>query len=211
MGGKQRLLPALASSFGQKRAWLLAVWSLAVWFLVSPALLPLAKAAEPLTLAELAARPQGQILFMRHALAPGGGDPPDFALRNCASQRNLDATGRAQAAAIGGALAAARIQPDLIASSQWCRCLETARLLGLGEVMELDGLNSFYQNIVPKQETLAKLRAYIGQLPEDQLVVMVTHFVTIQAMTGLAVGSGGMVAYDRKTGQARPLLLDRAK
>jgi phosphohistidine phosphatase SixA len=202
VGGKKRLLPALASSFGQKRAWLLAVW-----FLVSPALLTLAKAAEPLTLAEFAARPQGQILFMRHALAPGGGDPPDFALRNCASQRNLDATGRAQAAAIGKALAAAGIQPDLIASSQWCRCLETARLLGLGPVMELDGLNSFFQNIVPRKETLAKLRAQIDQLPEGQLALMVTHFVTIQAITGLAVGSGEMVVYDRKTGAARRLLV----
>jgi len=174
-----------------------------------------AVAAEPMTLAELAAQPDGQLLFMRHALAPnilgGGGDPPDFALRNCASQRNLDATGRAQAAAIGAALAAAAIQPDIIYSSQWCRCLETARLLGLGPVVELDGLNSFFQNIVPKKETLAKLRAQMDRLPEGQLVLMVTHFVTIQAITGLAVSSGEIVVLDRKTGTARLLLLEAGR
>ena len=173
----------------------------------SPSLLRSAVAAEPLTLAEFAARPDGQLLFMRHALAPGGGDPPDFVLQNCASQRNLDAAGRAQAAAIGRALSAASIQPDSIYSSQWCRCLETARLLGLGPVSQLEGLNSFFQNIVPKEETLAKLRATLSQLPEDQLVLMVTHFVTIQAITGLATRSGEIVAFHRKTGTARRLIV----
>ncbi|NDB03972.1 MAG: hypothetical protein EBY38_09975 [Flavobacteriaceae bacterium] len=60
---------------------------------------------------------------------------------------------------------------------------------------------------MPRKETLAKLRAQIDQLPEGQLALMVTHFVTIQAITGLAVGSGEMVVYDRKTGAARRLLV----
>ena len=38
------------------------------------------------------------ILFLRHALAPGFGDPDNFDLKDCDTQRNLDAKGRSQAA-----------------------------------------------------------------------------------------------------------------
>ena len=150
----------------------------------------------------------GTVLFMRHALAPGFGDPDHFSLQDCNTQRNLDSTGRAQAQVIGAKLAAAGIKFSAIYSSYWCRCLETAELLGLGDVKPFDGLNSFYQNHAPRDATLAKLRQKLDSfLPSTPASLMVTHAVTVRAITGLSVASGGMVIYDLKTGTARELSL----
>ena len=72
--------------------------------------------------------------------------------------------------------------------------------------MEEPGLNSFYQDIVPKKETLARLRQKLGLIDEGKgITIMVTHFVTISAITGIGVSSGGMVSYNPKTGHAMPI------
>ena len=150
----------------------------------------------------------GTVLFMRHALAPGVGDPDLFSFQDCSTQRNLDAAGRTQAQAIGAKLAAADIKFSAIYSSYWCRCLETAQLLGLGEVKPFDGLNSFYQNHAPRDATLAKLRHKLDSFSlSASAILMVTHSVTIRAITGLSVASGDVVIYDLKTGTARELSL----
>ena len=150
----------------------------------------------------------GTVLFMRHTLAPGMGDPHDFSIKDCRTQRNLDETGRAQARAIGAKLAAADIKFSAIYSSYWCRCLETAQLLGLGAVTPFDGLNSFFQNHAPRDATLAKLRQKLESLsPSAPASLMVTHAVTIRAITGLSVASGGVVIYDLKTRTAREMSL----
>ena len=150
----------------------------------------------------------GTVIFMRHALAPGMGDPDNFSINDCNTQRNLDDTGRAQARAIGTKLATANIEFSAIYSSYWCRCLETAQLLGLGAVTPFDGLNSFFQNHAPRDATLAKLRQKLDILsPSAPASLMVTHAVTIRAITGLSVVSGGVVVYDLKTGTARELAL----
>ena len=150
----------------------------------------------------------GKVMFMRHALAPGMGDPDNFSINDCNTQRNLDDTGRAQARAIGTKLAAANLKFLAIYSSYWCRCLETAQLLELGAVTPFDGLNSFFQNHAPRDATLAKLRQKLDSLsPSAPASLMVTHAVTIRAITGLSVASGGVVIYDLKTGTARELAL----
>ncbi len=150
----------------------------------------------------------GTVMFMRHALAPGMGDPDNFSINDCNTQRNLDDTGRAQARAIGTKLAAANINFSAIYSSYWCRCLETAQLLGLGAVTPFDGLNSFFQNHAPRDATLEKLRKKLDSLsPSAPASLMVTHAVIIRAITGLSVASGSVVIYDLKTGTARELSL----
>ena len=150
----------------------------------------------------------GTVLFMRHASAPGFGDPDDFYVNDCSTQRNLDETGRAQARSIGAKLAVADIKFSAIYSSYWCRCFETAQLLGLGTVIPFDGLNSFFQNHAPRDATLTKLRQKLESLsPSAPASLMVTHAVTIRAITGLSVASGGVVIYDLKTGTARELSL----
>jgi len=170
-------------SAGELVRWHFAT-ALAMLLLVGPA------AAEPVALSELA-KP-GRVLMLRHASAPGTGDPPGLRLGDCASQRNLDAAGRAQAVALGEKLRAAGIVPAAIWSSQWCRCLDTARLLGLGPVAELPALNSFFGRAQDREARLTALRAFLAKLPADgPPVILVTHQVTITAFTGEGAAAGG--------------------
>jgi len=146
--------------------------------------------AEPLPLTELA-KP-GRVLMLRHAQAPGVGDPPGFRLDDCATQRNLDDSGRRQARALGNRLANAGVAAARVYSSQWCRCLETARLLQLGPVTGLPALNSFFERSQDRDATIAALRAFLASLPPDgPPVVLVTHQFTINAFTSAGTPSGG--------------------
>ena len=146
--------------------------------------------AEPLPLTELT-KP-GRVLMLRHAQAPGVGDPPGFRLGDCATQRNLDDSGRRQARAQGTRLATVGVAAAQVYSSQWCRCLETARLLQLGPVTGLPALNSFFERSQDRDATIAALRAFLASLPPDgQPVVLVTHQFTINAFTSAGTPSGG--------------------
>ena len=136
----------------------------------------------------------GQVLMIRHAYAPGTGDPPDFRIGDCATQRNLNEEGRSQARRIGQWLKARGITRARIYSSQWCRCLETARLLDLGPVTELPALNSFFERPQDREPNLRALGAFLADQPATgELIVLVTHFVTIAGITGEGVGSGESV------------------
>jgi Histidine phosphatase superfamily (branch 1) len=92
-----------------------------------------------------AARADGAILLMRHAIAPGTGDPSGFDLGDCATQRSLSDEGRAQARDTGAAIREAGIAVTHVLTSQWCRCRDTARLLNLGPVQDWPSLNSFFE------------------------------------------------------------------
>ena len=133
----------------------------------------------------------GHILMIRHAMAPGNGDPSNFRIGDCKTQRNLDDSGRAQARKIGTWLRTRGIESARVYSSQWCRCLETADLIGLGPVHALRALNSFYERIQDREPTLRALNDFISRQPTDgHLIIFVTHFVTVGAMTGKSVSSG---------------------
>ena len=156
------------------------------------------------TLNDYAKNPFGYVLLIRHALAPGFGDPQYFDLNDCSTQRNLDGEGREQAFRIGEKIKAARIKFSKIYSSQWCRCLETAENMNLGEITVEPGLNSFFQGIVAKDKTHHRLRKRLESVEANQeLVLMITHQVTITAVTGITVSSGGGVAFNTKSGESR--------
>jgi phosphohistidine phosphatase SixA len=134
----------------------------------------------------------GHILMIRHALAPGNGDPPNFKIGDCATQRNLDDTGRDQARSIGEWLRNNGVTSARVYSSQWCRCIETARLLNLGPVQELAALNSYYERVQDREPNLRTLNEFISQQPtKGELIILVTHFVTIADIAGTGVSSGG--------------------
>lgn len=176
------------------------------WFFAFALFFPLLTSLPPV--ASESGKLTGTVVFMRHALAPGNGDPNDFSIDDCTTQRNLDETGRRQARAIGKKLSAAEINFSAVYSSYWCRCLETAKLLELGPVTPFDGLNSFYQGHAPRDKTLLRLNEKLASLPSSSPpLLMVTHFVTIQAITGLSVRSGDLVIYNLKNGVARELSL----
>ena len=133
----------------------------------------------------------GHILMIRHALAPGTGDPANFQIGDCATQRNLDDRGRNQARSIGNWLRKQGIGSVRVYSSQWCRCLETAKLLEMGSVTELPALNSFYELTQNREPNLKALRKFIAEQPSNgDLIILVTHLVTISAITNEGVSSG---------------------
>jgi phosphohistidine phosphatase SixA len=159
----------------------------------------LANAGEP----ELATRLQqgGHVLMMRHAHAPGFGDPPGFKLDDCTTQRNLDSGGRAQATAIGDWLRRQGVREALVYSSLWCRNIETARLLDLGPVTPLPALNSFFEREQDRVGILVALNAFLTRQPIDgPLLILVTHFVNIEAVAGTGVGSGKAVLLQLQAG-----------
>ena len=142
------------------------------------------------------------VIFLRHALAPGIGDPTNFKIGDCSTQRNLNQVGITQAVLIGKQLKENSIQFDKVYSSYWCRCYQTASLLDIGLVHKFSGLNSIFQNFVPRKETLKKLEQKLFELPSSSLVIFVTHQVNIQAITKKNVISGGMVAFNTSTKEA---------
>ena len=130
-------------------------------------------------------------VIMRHALAPGTGDPQNFKIEDCSTQRNLSDEGREQAKAIGKRLREHGIDSIKVYSSQWCRCLETAKLLGIGDVEESPLLNSFFRNFEQRKVQTKKLREWLLEQTLDQPLLLVTHQVNITALTNIYPKSGG--------------------
>jgi len=136
----------------------------------------------------------GHVALMRHARAPGTGDPENFRLGDCSTQRNLDQTGRDQARRTGEAFREHGVQIGRVLSSQWCRCLETAELLRLGEAEPLPPLNSFFADRSRGPAQSDAVRAFLADTdPEGPSLVMVTHQVNITALTGIFPRSGEIV------------------
>lgn len=135
------------------------------------------------------------VALIRHSLAPGIGDPPGFRLGVCSTQRNLSREGREQARRIGGHFRVKGITEAYVYSSQWCRCLETARLLGLGEVEELPSLNSFFEDTSVRETRTGDMKSFIASSPHDKPTILVTHQVNITALTGVVPSSGEIVIF----------------
>ena len=122
----------------------------------------------------------------------------EFQVDDCATQRNLDERGRRQAEEIGEWLRSHGITAADVYSSQWCRCLDTAELLGLGPVEPLPALNSFFQRFEERPARVRALRAWLAEQPLDAPTVLVTHQVNISALTGRYTGSGELLVVRRE-------------
>ncbi|KUJ86683.1 MAG: phosphoglycerate mutase family protein [Halomonas sp. 54_146] len=135
----------------------------------------------------------GLVILMRHALAPGIGDPPGFVLSQCDTQRNLSAQGRAQARAIGRAFREREVPISAVYSSRWCRALETAELMALGSVEPAPWLDSFFRERGDQALITQTARERIAAWQGPGNLLLVTHQVNITALTGGGVSSGEMV------------------
>jgi len=144
-----------------------------------------------------ALRSGNHLALLRHAVAPGTGDPPDFQIGNCTTQRNLSDAGRAQAERIGARFRANAIERAQVLSSQWCRCVETAKLLDLGPVRELALLNSFFRSYERREPQTRQLRQWVSERDLSQPLVLVTHQVNITALTDVYPQSGELVIIRR--------------
>lgn len=135
----------------------------------------------------------GHLVFIRHALAPGTGDPADFTIGDCSTQRNLDAEGRRQASRIGEMFRAHGIMDADIYSSDWCRCVDTARLMNLGAVKERRFLNSLHGRSENEAGQKAAFDAWLAKQDLERPAILVTHQATISAFLGVYPASGEMV------------------
>ncbi len=154
--------------------------------------------SEPMPMSLEALRRPNVVVVLRHASAPGVGDPKGLRLGDCSTQRNLDERGRRQAAKLGEGFRAAGVRPTHIYSSAWCRCQDTARLMNLGPVQVQPLLNSFFEaDPAARTAQTEKLSRLIDGLdPRGGPYLMVTHQVVISALTGHGADSGGGVAIE---------------
>ncbi len=141
-------------------------------------------------------REPGGVGLLRHARAPGVGDPAGFRLGACETQRVLDEAGREQARRIGAGLRRAGVSAQVF-SSEWCRTLETAALLGVGPVAAMPALNSFFSDGGAGPGQTEAVRRLIAGWAGGPLV-LVTHQVNITALTGIVPADGEMVVVRRE-------------
>lgn len=125
----------------------------------------------------------GHVAVVRHGSAPPGygGDPPGFKIDDCSTQRNLDEAGRAQARTLGEAFRKHGIRVQAVRSSPWCRCLETGRLMGVGEVEASWPVASSEKS----PERLQVLKEMIASWKGPGTLVLVTHAITVNALVGI--------------------------
>ena len=135
-------------------------------------------------------REGGNVVLMRHARTePGVGDPPDFRLGECTTQRNLSAEGREQARRVGEAFRREAIRFDEVRSSAWCRCVDTAQL-AFGRHVVWAPINSFFGGAQARETQTREVLAAVPSLRAPGNWMLVTHQVNITALTGeyLAMG-----------------------
>ena len=140
----------------------------------------------------------GKIIFIRHAYAPGNGDPVNFNLKDCTTQRNLSQKGIDQSKEIGLFFTENKIQIDKVLSSEWCRCKDTAKY-AFNSFETLDALNSFYDIRFEKNKTkqINDLKKYILRWSSKKNLVLVTHFVVISEALNTGSSSGEIIVSDR--------------
>ena len=148
------------------------------------------------------------VIFLRHALAPGVGDPENFIKEDCSTQRNLNNKGRLQARLIGNYLRSTNLKFSQILTSEWCRCIDTAKELNLGQWTTFPGLNSFFQEYEKKDQVMNKLQKKLDSLGNSDLALFVTHQVVISEQTGIVPRSGEMVLYNSITKQKARYMID---
>ena len=134
----------------------------------------------------------GHVALIRHADAPGTGDPSNFELDDCSTQRNLSGGGQAQAGRLGAAFRAHGVSVDEVLTSGWCRCIETATIaFGTGEVWP--PLHSFFRDAGTEAAQTAEVRARVAAWDGPGTLVLVTHQVNITALTDIFPAAGEIV------------------
>jgi len=167
----------------------IAVWCVAVLLLVFHTGASASSLAEKLLSADY-------VLLMRHAYAPGVGDPPGYSLDRCESQRILDNQGKRQAERAGQWLRKQGIHHAVVLSSVWCRCQQTAELLGYGPITLEPSLDSFFdtpERAEVQNQALQRRLANLVSQPKRVPLILVSHHVNILQYVGENIGSGDMV------------------
>jgi phosphohistidine phosphatase SixA len=135
-----------------------------------------------------------KLIFIRHAVAPGGGDPVDFDILRCETQRNLSKEGIAQSKNIGKFFSENKIKIDKVLSSEWCRCKQTAHY-AFNKYETKSFLNSFFSEKFSsnKDQQIKELKEYIQNWNSKENLVLITHFVVISEILDISVTSGEII------------------
>ena len=141
----------------------------------------------------------GKLIFIRHAFAPGTGDPENFDIMDCSTQRNLSKKGKYQAKKIGTFFHNNQIPIFKVISSQWCRCKETASIAFLDKFVAKSFLNSFYSDkfYKNKRKQIKELKEYIDNWNGEKNLIFVTHYVVISEVLDKYPTSGEIVISDK--------------
>ena len=140
----------------------------------------------------------GKLIFIRHAYAPGSGDPKNFNLYDCSTQRNLNKSGREQSKKIGILFSKNNIKIKNIFSSEWCRCKETADL-AFKKFETKKFLNSFYSAKFAKnrEKQIKEFKNFINNWDKKGNIIFVTHYVFIFEILNYAPSSGEIIITDK--------------
>ncbi len=141
---------------------------------------------------------QGGVALFRHAIAPGSGDPAGMRLGDCATQRNLDAAGRAQARRIGEAFRTEGVTVGAVLTSRWCRASETAELAFPGLARPEPAFDSFFDDRTEEPDRTAAARRILLAWTGPGTLVAVTHQVNVTALTGVFPASGEGIVLRRE-------------
>ena len=133
----------------------------------------------------------GNIIFIRHAIAPGNGDPDNFDLKDCSTQRNLSKNGIEQSKKIGEFFKDNKIKVEKVLSSEWCRCKDTAKF-AFKNFEVFSSLNSFYDAKFAdnKEEQIKNLKKYVKEWKGEDNLILITHYVVILAVLDKSTSSG---------------------
>ena len=139
-----------------------------------------------------------KLVFIRHAIAPGNGDPNNFDINDCSTQRNLDQNGIEESKKIGLFFRNNKIKIDKVLSSQWCRCKDTAKY-AFKSFETFNALNSFYDEKFAANEAkqIKDLKNYIKKWNGDKNLVLITHFVVISSILNTGSSSGEIIVSDK--------------
>ena len=151
---------------------------------------------------------KGYVLLLRHSLAPGVGDPENFKLGDCSTQRNLSQEGRDDASEIGAWIKRQKVEIYRVESSRWCRARQSAELLDIGKVKLNKNLDSLFResNLESHPKTLKTKQQIISHRNKSGLLVLVGHYVNIAALVGVGVDSGeGVIVKANKNGVIKVL------
>ena len=151
---------------------------------------------------------KGYVLLLRHSLAPGVGDPENFKLGDCSTQRNLSQEGRDDAAEIGAWIKRQKVKIYRVESSRWCRARQSAELLDIGKVKLNKNLDSLFResDLESHPKTLKTKQQILNHRNKSGLLVLVGHYVNIAALVGVGVDSGeGVIVKANKNGVIKVL------
>jgi len=149
----------------------------------------------------------GKLIFIRHGHAPGSGDPDNFDISSCASQRNLNKAGIEQAKTIGNFFLKNHIKTNIVLSSEWCRCKQTAKY-AFKNYETKNFLNSFYDKkfLNNKKKQIKELKNYIKNSKMEKNIVFVTHYVVIAELLNIFPEPGEVIIADKNL-----IIIDRIK